>query len=161
MMLANIVNGRRPKGEEGPRTTLIVANQNLLNQWSKEIQLHTDGTLRVMRYGPGNRPDSNHAVELLGSNDIILTTYTEIMRSYPKFQPPESCKTQEAVIAWWKEVHEKHRGILHRMMFHRVVLDEAQAIKNHVGRTSVACQALMASFPSFFYCLALYTNCSR
>ena len=28
--------------------------------------------------------------------------------------------------------------------FHRIVLDEAQAIKNHFSRTSIACRALMA-----------------
>lgn len=42
-------------------------------------------------------------------------------------------------------MYETQRGVLHRMRFLRVVLDEAQAIKNHMGRTSIACRALMAT----------------
>lgn len=154
MMLANIVNGRRPKGEKGPRTTLLVASQNLLNQWKKEIDTHTDGTLHIMKYGPGNRIDSNRCFEVLEGHDIVLTTYTEIMRSYPKNEPPITCQTTEDKIDWWKEVYETQRGVLHRMIFQRIVLDEAQAIKNHTSRTSIACRALMAEHrvrsPSIF-----------
>lgn len=66
------------------------------------------------------------------------------MRSYPKNEPPIECQTTEEKVAWWKEVYEENRGTLHRIMFHRVVLDEAQAIKNHMSRTSIACRALLA-----------------
>jgi SNF2 family DNA or RNA helicase len=141
MMLANIVNGRRPKGEKGPRATLLVASQNLLNQWKKEIETHTDGTLKIMKYSSGNRIDSNRCFEILEGHDIILTTYTEIMRSYPKNEPPITCQTTEDKIDWWKNVYETQRGVLHRMIFQRIVLDEAQAIKNHTSRTSIACRA--------------------
>lgn len=34
--------------------------------------------------------------------------------------------------------------VLTQSQFHRIVLDEAQAIKNHQSRTSIACRALMA-----------------
>lgn len=138
------MNGRRHKGEKGPKTTLLVAGQNLLNQWAKEIDTHTDGSLTVMKYSSGNRLDSNICMEVLQKHDIILTTYTEIMRSYPKNEPPIECQTAEEKIAWWKEVYENDRGVLHRMLFQRIVLDEAQAIKNHTSRTSIACRALMA-----------------
>ena len=97
-----------------------------------------------MRYGAGTRIDSNHAYAILADHDIILTSYTEIMKSYPKNEPPIECQTAEQKMAWWKEVYRKERGVLHRMLFLRVVLDEAQAIKNHLGRTSIACRALMA-----------------
>lgn len=147
------MNGRRPKGEKGPRTTLLVANQNLLNQWAKEINLHTDGTLKVIFHVPGNRLESNRAADVLEGHDIVLTTYTEIMKSYPKNEPPISCQTTEDKMEWWKNEWEKHRGILHRVIFQRIVLDEAQAIKNHTTRTSVACRALMASFHSLLRCL--------
>jgi SNF2 family DNA or RNA helicase len=161
MMLANIVNGRRPKGEKGPRTTLLVASPNLLTQWSKEIELHTDGTLNVMKYSYGNRLDSNNALDVLESHDIILTTYTEVMRSYPKNEPPITCQSAEDKATWWKEVYENRRGILHRVFFQRIVLDEAQAIKNHTTRTSIACRGLMVNFLSILHCLGLSTNRSR
>lgn len=132
------------RGAKGPRTTLLVASPALLSQWKDEIEQHTAIDLRILRYGSGTRIDSNHPFDVLAHHDIVLTTYAEIMRSYPKSDPPIECQTAEQKIAWWKEVYENERGVLHRMMFLRVVLDEAQAIKNHMGRTSIACRALMA-----------------
>jgi SNF2 family DNA or RNA helicase len=144
MMLANIVNGLPPKGEQ-PRTTLLVASQNLLRQWAQEIQTHTaDNLLTVMKYGSGNRLDSNRSYQILQQHDIVLTTYGEVMQSYPKNEPPIECQTAEEKIKWWHNVFETGRGVLHRMKFYRIVLDEAQAIKNHNSRTSIACRALMA-----------------
>ncbi|KAF1939035.1 hypothetical protein EJ02DRAFT_353105 [Clathrospora elynae] len=143
MMLANMVNGQPAKGAKGPRTTLLIATPALLTQWKNEIDQHTDCKFKVMRYGAGTRLDSTNASDVLGAHDIILTTYTEIMRSYPKNDPPIGFQTVEQKMEWWKEVYEKERGVLHRMMFLRIVLDEAQAIKNHTSRTSIACRALM------------------
>lgn len=97
-----------------------------------------------MRYGPGTRIHTTDASNILSRHDIILTTYSEVMRSYPKNDPPIECQTVEQKSAWWKKTFEEHRGILHRLEFLRVVLDEAQIIKNHLGRTSIACRALMA-----------------
>lgn len=143
MMLANIVNGLPPKGSQ-PRTTLLVASPALLTQWDKEIQEHTNCGLSVLRYGAGTRLQSNDTSNILSGIDIILTTYGEIMKSYPKNEPPIECQTAQQKIEWWKEVYDKERGVLHRTMFLRIVLDEAQAIKNHQARTSIACRALMA-----------------
>ncbi|CAI6332506.1 unnamed protein product [Periconia digitata] len=143
MMLANIVNGS-PDSEAEHKTTLIVAGAGLLSQWADEIGLHTNCGLRVMKYTTGSRIDSNLIMQILGGHDIILTSYTEIMHSYPKNEPPIECQTTEEKNEWWKNTFETRRGALHRMMFHRVVLDEAQAIKNCNSRTSIACRALIA-----------------
>ena len=131
--------------EDGPKTTLLVASPALLTQWAAEIEQHTDMNLKVMRYGAGNRLDSTHIKALLGTHDIILTTYSEVMKSLPKNDPPIECQTAEQKIAWWAETWEEHRGVLHQMRFKRIVLDEAQAIKNHKSRTSIACRALIAT----------------
>lgn len=97
-----------------------------------------------MRYGPGTRVDSTNASSILGGHDIILTTYNEIMKSHPKNEPPIDLKTDKEKEEWWRKTWEEKRGVLHRMMFLRVVLDEAQQIKNPTGYTSIACRALMA-----------------
>ncbi|KAL1798718.1 hypothetical protein ACET3X_002755 [Alternaria dauci] len=147
MMLANIINGRPAKNDTGPKTTLLVASPALLTQWKNEIELHTDASkvrMRIMRYGSGTRVDSTNALDILEVHDIVLTTYAEIMKSYPKNEPPIECQTAQQKIDWWQKIYEKQRGPLHSMMFLRVVLDEAQAIKNHMSRTSIACRALMA-----------------
>jgi hypothetical protein len=58
-----------------------------LTQCKKEIEHHTEGKMKIMRYGAGIPIDSTNAYEILGAHDIILTTYTEIMKSYPKNEP--------------------------------------------------------------------------
>ncbi|KAF2451686.1 hypothetical protein P171DRAFT_401395 [Karstenula rhodostoma CBS 690.94] len=143
MMLANIVNGQG-NNDADCMTTLLVASPALLTQWGREIELHTNCNLNVMRYSSGLRIESNLQFEIFKQHHIILTTYHEVLRSYPKNDPPIECQTAEEKTAWWKQVYTECRGPLHRMMFHRIVLDEAQAIKNHMSRTSLACRALMA-----------------
>ncbi|KAF2750189.1 hypothetical protein M011DRAFT_397133 [Sporormia fimetaria CBS 119925] len=142
MTLANIVNGRST--DPDVKTTLLVASPSLLTQWHREIDQHTDRKWNIMRYGTGSRIDSNFNVKVFEHCDIILTTYHEVVRSYPKNKPPVELQTAEEKIAWWKKEFATKRGMLHRIQFYRIVLDEAQAIKNHTSRTSIACRALMA-----------------
>ncbi|EMD69377.1 hypothetical protein COCSADRAFT_67919, partial [Bipolaris sorokiniana ND90Pr] len=144
MTLANIHDGRPPKGSGRPKATLIVASPALLTQWKSEIEKHSSTELKIMRYGAGTRHNFNASLELLKGHDIVLTTYNEVMLSHPKIEPPESCETEEQEKAWWQETWEQQRGALHRVRFLRIVLDEAQAIKNHMSRTSIACRALQA-----------------
>lgn len=65
------------------------------------------------------------------------------MRSYPKQEPPLDLQTAEEKSAWWNEHFETHCGILHRAEFFRIVVDEAQAIKNHMVCTCQPQQVLV------------------
>lgn len=87
---------------------------------------------------------TNNTVESLQRSNVVLTTYSEVMRSYPKKEPPEEYVTDEQKERWWAEYFEEKKGPLHRIFWYRVVLDEAQAIKGRTSRTSVACRALSA-----------------
>ncbi|KAK5160796.1 hypothetical protein LTS14_001809 [Recurvomyces mirabilis] len=148
------VNGR-PRGKAKCRATLIVASPALVSQWYQEILRHTipkrenrqHGMGRVLRHHAGYRVNSNDALELLGSADIVLTTYHEVCRSYPKAVIPPHLTTAAQKDVFWKEKYERDRGDLHRIKWLRVVLDEAQAIKNHLGHTSMACRALEVKHP--------------
>ena len=50
--------------------------------------------------------------------------------------------TAEEKAAWWNAYFLENRGALHSVAFHRIVLDEAQAIKSVDSQTSVACRSL-------------------
>lgn len=54
--------------------------------------------------------------------------------------------TAEAKAAWWHKHYEEHKGALHTLKFHRVVLDEAQAIKSAESQTSIAVRSLHAKY---------------
>ncbi|KAK3684392.1 hypothetical protein LTR37_020327 [Vermiconidia calcicola] len=151
MMLANIVNGKASANSKN-RATLIVASPALVSQWDQEIRQHCDtrrenihGLGRVMRYHSGSRVQSNDIEDMLQSADIVLTTYTEVCRSYPKAVMPSHLVTASQKDTHWRHLWETQRGILHRVRWFRVVLDEAQSIKNHQSHTSMACRALNTS----------------
>lgn len=114
-MLANIVNGVGNQDQDC-KTTLLVASPALLTQWTREINLHTNFPFNVMRYNSGSRIISNRGLDIFKQHHFILTTYHEVLRSYPKNEPPIECQTAEEKTAWWKEVYETKRGPLHRLM---------------------------------------------
>ena len=146
-MLANVLDGK-PDPQSPVRTTLIVATPSLLGQWMDEIDQHFEpGVMgRVLRYHSGARLHSNDPVSDLKSYDIILTTYAEVRQSYPVYKPPMHLVSEEAKNKWWKEFYREKVGYLHQIKFFRVVLDEAQAIKNYQSLTSIACRQLIAHY---------------
>lgn len=147
-MLANIINGKSLE-KKNCRTTLIVASGALVTQWAKEIddKVYTTkenrhGIGRVKEYNSKMR--GNQVVEELQDCDIVLTTYSQVQSSYPNAKIPPEYITAEQKNKWWAKHYSENRGPLHRVKWHRVVLDEAQAIKNHKTITSISCRALEA-----------------
>ncbi|KAL1628748.1 hypothetical protein SLS54_001436 [Diplodia seriata] len=148
-MIANIINGRPRKPKPGERkTTLIVLPATLVTQWRDELDRHVDSrqNLQILVWKAGNRFESPNLIEALGKFDIVLTTYYEVQQSYPKTEIPLELQTSEEKNRWWKEHFEENKGPLHRVEWRRVVLDEAQAIKNFRSRTSLACRALVSTY---------------
>ncbi|KIW01890.1 hypothetical protein, variant [Verruconis gallopava] len=151
-MIANILDGMPSKGEEGPKTTLIVATNALVHQWYSEIEKHTKPMrngkhpLKVLIYTHKTSLVSNSATDCLLTFDAVLTTYSEVRKSYPKSKIPVELQTAEEKKAWWNTYYEANRGLLHRVKFLRVVLDEAQHIKNHKSHTFIASFGLEAEF---------------
>lgn len=147
MTLATIV-ANPPSRHEKYRCTLIVCPPGLLDQWAKEIRKHlAPGVMtNVLKHHSRERINGDGAVNTLEKSDIVLTTYGEVVKSYPKPEVPAEITTREELLKWWDQHWDENRDTLHKVHFHRVVLDEAQAIKNHVTATSIACRALMAQY---------------
>lgn len=91
------------------------------------------------------KPESSCLKQILCTHDIILTTYDEVVRSYPFAPPPKAFRSEEEQDAWYDTEFSKKLGILHQIKFHRVVLDEAQTIRNGTTKTSIACRALTST----------------
>ncbi|EXJ75184.1 uncharacterized protein A1O5_01880 [Cladophialophora psammophila CBS 110553] len=146
-MIANILDG---KAEEGSavKTTLIVAPPSLLGQWMQEMDKHVKRNAlgRILLYYSGSRLYSNNILADLGAYDVILTTYSEVQKSYPLAEPPKHLASEERKNEWWENHYRNHVGPLHQIKFHRVVLDEAHHIKNHTSKTSIAVRALTGNF---------------
>ena len=126
--------------------TLIVCPKTVLHQWAKEIRDKTtkEAGCTVYTY---HGESKNMLPKVLGNYTVVLTTYGTLVSEMPEHKKPDKkqstgvddpmtspetnenpCKRQKIVI--------DDKGPLYRIQWHRLVLDEAQEIKNH--RTDVA-----------------------
>ena len=145
MTIATMV-ANQPTASQSSKATLIVATPALVTQWMEEFERHVERGVfpGVIKHYGSTKIAGTGAEHMMSKADVILSTYGEVLKSYPRFEPPEELKTLEEKLSWWDEVWDKTRGSLHRIHFHRVVLDEAHVIKTHTAQTSVCCRALMA-----------------
>ncbi|KFY34561.1 hypothetical protein V494_06643 [Pseudogymnoascus sp. VKM F-4513 (FW-928)] len=123
------------------KATLIVVPAGLLSQWETEIKIHVDEKVfpKVMPY----KASSRISINILSDCDIVLTSFTEVMNSWPfPNSREEQADAKKIGEDKWDQNHDSEKGDLHRVKWYRIVLDEAQAIKNHRSRTSVACHKL-------------------
>jgi SNF2 family DNA or RNA helicase len=126
------------------KTTLIVVPATVIDQWLDEIRVHAKRETfpKIMRY----KSSAHIPMEVLEDLDIVVTSYSEVMKQFPF--PDKEGREKIARIGyknWWKTaMHDL--GDLHQINWYRVVLDEAQAIKNNSARTSLACQNLKSVY---------------
>ncbi|KAG0945108.1 hypothetical protein G6F57_003561 [Rhizopus arrhizus] len=115
------------------RRTLIVTPLALIQQWADEIKSKTEkGIFKVLiHHGPNRTRDPNK----LKNYDVVITTYQVVAGDMPSDQEK---KDQEVVV-------NEEFGPLFQITWYRVVLDEAQQIKNRTTRSSVSCSALLST----------------
>ncbi|NWS72098.1 TTF2 factor, partial [Crotophaga sulcirostris] len=121
------------------RGTLIICPASLIHHWKKEIDRRVSyGKLRVCLYHGSNR--DKHA-EALSKYDVVVTTYSLLSKEVP------TSKEEGEVPA---EDHDVGSGSspcspLLRVLWARIVLDEAHNIKNPKIQTSIAVCKLRAN----------------
>ncbi|RCH96451.1 hypothetical protein CU097_000405, partial [Rhizopus azygosporus] len=112
------------------RITLIITPLALIQQWADEIRSKTDkGAFKVLvHHGPSRTRDVNTFYDY----DIVITTYQVVSGDMPTNPKDEEVKITSEY------------GPLFQMKWYRVVLDEAQQIKNKSTRSSVSCSTLIS-----------------
>ncbi|KAL3519683.1 hypothetical protein ACH5RR_017832 [Cinchona calisaya] len=145
--------------------TLIVCPTSVLRQWSEEIQnkVSSKANLSVLVYHGSNRTKDPHE---LAKYDIVLTTYSIVSMEVPKqplvneeddeTKPPRElsfCKKRKYPPSFNKKSSNCNDGLngefldirpLAGVGWFRVVLDEAQCIKNYRTKVARACWGLRA-----------------
>ena len=91
--------------------TLIVAPASILYQWRDEIRTHAapEHIGGVMMYSAGSMDDDT----FMAQQDIVLTTYSQVQKSYPKKNYPVEVTTSEAKEQWWRDHFNANKGSLH------------------------------------------------
>lgn len=126
------------------KATLIVAPASIIGQWMDETRTHVKQEVfpKIMQYKSSSRID----MSILQDVDIVFVSYYEVMKQFPfPDKAGRSFIAEHGYDKWWEDAIE-NMGPLHQINWYRVVLDEAQAIKNNGVRTSLACQNLKSVF---------------
>jgi SNF2 family DNA or RNA helicase len=130
------------------RSTLIVCPSALTSQWRAEVEKHTLRSPELghcIEHRSGHYLRSNGTLDIMGNTFCVITTYSDLRRSYTMTQPPPKLFTEEQIQNLYAENH-RNIGILHSIGWHRIVLDECTAIKNHRSVTARAALALSSKF---------------
>ncbi|KAK3502961.1 SNF2 family N-terminal domain-containing protein [Neurospora crassa] len=84
-------------------TLVVVPSRQLIDNWQSEVERHMSEALHVTIFHGEQKP---RGYETLMDTDLVLTTYSTLASDYKK------------------------SGLLHKMEWYRVVLDEAHEIRN-------------------------------
>lgn len=146
-MLSNVLEGR-PSNASPNQTTLVVCPASICSQWLDEVRKHIEPGLlgEVVVYRSGNRTMTEDPVKTLSKAGMVITSYSEVVRSYPHHHGPGDLVTPEAKKVWWEKHYKENRGTLHRIFFRRIILDEAQQIKNPKSKVSISCRGLIGKY---------------
>ncbi|KAK1671408.1 P-loop containing nucleoside triphosphate hydrolase protein [Colletotrichum godetiae] len=129
--------------QDGKGATLVVVpSGQMISQWMSEVKKHCDKKFAkdIIHFKVGNKMD----IEQLSSFNMVFASYHQLRDSIPsskeRLEKPKEIVDPEKYNEWLQE----STGVLHRIEWHRVVLDEAHAIKNYLTHTAFACFELNA-----------------
>ncbi|KAJ6499605.1 SNF2 superfamily protein [Mycena vitilis] len=150
---------KNPSEDPACKTTLIIAPLALLVQWTQEISNKTNADWKVLIYHGSNKPKKKS--DLL-KYDVVLTTYSTMALEWPDYEADmkkkEKAKRKKPADDFIatdsddsgsdrpKNKGKKSRGLLFQVDFYRIVLDEAQNIRNKRTRVSRAVTDLSAKY---------------
>ncbi|KAH9895492.1 SNF2 family N-terminal domain-containing protein [Xylariomycetidae sp. FL2044] len=150
--LALIVSRKAPGGSDprSTKTNLIVGPVSLLRQWNREID-------KKLKIGHGLRVFVLHGTtkkvsfDYLRQFDVVLTTYGTLGQANKRRE--EYIKNQRAN---GEEVDEEYLSTISpvfgsKSYFHRLILDESQAIKN---QKTLAAKAVKQIQGTYRWCLS-------
>ncbi|CAO3631073.1 unnamed protein product [Cunninghamella blakesleeana] len=111
---------------DNKKLNLVVAPAVAIIQWKKEIEAHTTKDLKVNLFHGSKRTKS---IKELQSYDIVITTYAVIEAAFRK-QEYGTKKADDVIV--------KEKSLLHKINWHRIILDEAHNIKDRSCNTARA-----------------------
>ncbi|KAF8941380.1 DNA repair protein rad16 [Dissophora ornata] len=115
---------------EPGKPNLIVAPTVAIIQWMNEIKDHAPSLKVLVFHGPSRSESMKH----LMSHDIVITTYSIIESGYRKQKYGFKRKGMTV----------KEDSLLHRIHWHRIILDEAHNIKERSCNTARSAFALQS-----------------
>ncbi|KID89970.1 SNF2-related protein [Metarhizium guizhouense ARSEF 977] len=132
------------KSSSRPKTNLIIGPLSLIRQWEEELQKKTKLAHRFSVFVYHGKKATTD--ELL-KYDVVLTTYGTLaqeLKRREKFIEENKDRNidfnDKSCMAKFPLLHPE------KAVFHRIILDEAQCIKNRNTQTAKACHSLRATY---------------
>lgn len=133
----------------GVKTTFIVAPVSLIRQWERELILKVkdDHRLSILVYHRSADKNLPTTFEQLAKYDVVITTYQSIFRQYKDHfgMKGKNGSSESTPNSSGREDRQKITPLFKGRWF-RIILDEAQNIKNKHALTSKACAALDSTY---------------
>ncbi|WDK17116.1 SNF2 family domain-containing protein [Colletotrichum graminicola] len=129
--------------DAGKGATLVICpSGQMISQWMSEVKKHCNKgfSRRIVHFKAGDKMD----VDSLSSFNIVFATYHQLRASTPSAKDRENMQKKLTDPDEYKNWLEEQTGVLHRIQWYRVVLDEAHCIKNHLTHAAFACCELNA-----------------
>lgn len=101
--------------------SLVLIPPVALMQWQQEIADYTDGTLKTFVFHGSNAKTKGISVQELSKYNVILMSYNSLESMYRKQEKGFKSRKSGTV--------QKEKSPIHKIKFHRVILDEAHSIK--------------------------------
>ncbi|GAA6022649.1 hypothetical protein JCM8202_005034 [Rhodotorula sphaerocarpa] len=135
-----------PSTDPSEKTTLILAPVALLQQWKEELEekVEKDYVSVLIYHGPDRR---RFKEKHLRKHDFVLTTFgtlisdfgdDESMEKKAKAKAKREEKRTGEAQDWEDYIETTEDGPLFKMSFYRVIIDEAQVIRNRGTKVSRA-----------------------
>ncbi|KAF2182496.1 hypothetical protein K469DRAFT_585945 [Zopfia rhizophila CBS 207.26] len=139
----------RPSEDPARKTTLIVAPVALMRQWEKEIERHVHPSHRLKVFVYHGSSGRNADFNRLRQYDVVLTTFGTLANEM-KTKENRTEVTKELTAAEYPPIVRRSKDKLaligSECVWYRVILDEAQCIKNRTTLTSKASNELQAQY---------------
>lgn len=135
----------RPPTDPERHPSLIVAPKALMDQWKREIHRHIEPgkhQLSVFVYHGANRVDWRK----LKSYDVVITTFGTLTASYKTLLKAEKLEEESKDASIVRDVRNAATLFTPVSKWHRVIVDEAQNIKNPSAKSAKACCRLNATY---------------
>ena len=133
------------KSPTATKTNLIVGPVALIKQWEAEIRkkLKPEHRLSVILFHQKKLQYSD-----MKTYDVVLTTYGKLASEYKKYIKHLEARQDTARYDAYDDLElQRNCPLIHpRSKFYRVILDEAQCIKNRLGQASLGCDRLSAEY---------------
>ncbi|ORZ22284.1 SNF2 family N-terminal domain-domain-containing protein [Absidia repens] len=119
--------------DQGKKPNLVIAPTVAIMQWQTEIEKHTKNDMKVSIFHGTKREKSAAA---LSKYDIVITTYSVAEIAFRRQE--RGCKRNDELV--------KEKSVLHKVQWHRIILDEAHCIKDRACGTARSVFALNGNY---------------